>query len=106
MTRTCRLNCIIPPHLLEKLLRSDDSEVHQAALATMLTTASLRGERAVRASFASAAALGNGRRTVFDCRHGRSLPLGPVLEVGSLPGWPPGVTAGGQPDGEVEGDGV
>lgn len=75
MTRTCRLNCIIPPHLLEKLLRSDDSEVHQAALATMLTTASLRGERAVRASFASAAALGNGRRTVFDCRHGRSLPL-------------------------------
>ncbi|MEU6527236.1 M4 family metallopeptidase [Streptomyces sp. NPDC046924] len=41
----------------------------------MLTTASLRGERAVRASFASAAALGNGRRTVFDCRHGRSLPL-------------------------------
>ncbi|MGW5972789.1 M4 family metallopeptidase [Streptomyces sp. NPDC055186] len=75
MTRTCRLNCIIPPHLLEKLLRSDDSEVHQAALATMLTTASLRGERAVRASFASAAALGNGRRTVFDCRHGRSLPF-------------------------------
>ncbi|MEU5098824.1 M4 family metallopeptidase [Streptomyces sp. NPDC020996] len=75
MTRTCRLNCIVPPHILEKLLRSDDSDTHQAALATMLTTASLRGERAVRASFAGAAALGNGRRTVFDCRHGRSLPL-------------------------------
>jgi Zn-dependent metalloprotease len=75
MTVTRRLNCIVPPHLLEKLLRSDDGEVHQAALATMLTTASLRGERAVRASFAGAAALGNGRRTVFDCRHGRFLPL-------------------------------
>ncbi|MER6631539.1 M4 family metallopeptidase [Streptomyces sp. NPDC000987] len=75
MTTTCRLNCIVPPHILEKLLRSDDSETHQAALATMLTTASLRGERTIRATFAGAAALGNGRRTVFDCRHGRSLPL-------------------------------
>ncbi|MFI1568268.1 M4 family metallopeptidase [Streptomyces sp. NPDC020490] len=75
MTTTCRLNCIVPPHILEKLLRSDDSETHQAALATMLTTASLRGERRIRATFAGAAALGNGRRTVFDCRHGRSLPL-------------------------------
>lgn len=75
MTRNCRINCIIPPHLLEKLLRSDDSEVQRASLATMLTTASLRGERAVRATFAGAATPGNGRRTVFDCQHGRSLPL-------------------------------
>lgn len=74
MTRTCRLNCIIPPHLLEKLLRSEDSEVHQAALSTLLTTAGLRGERAVRASFAGAAAPGNGRRTIFDCQNGRALP--------------------------------
>jgi Zn-dependent metalloprotease len=88
MTRTRRLNCIIPPHLLEKLLRSDDSEVHQAALATMLTTASLRGERAVRASFTGAAALGNGRRTVFDCQHGRSLSLAVLArsEDGPAPG--------------------
>ncbi|MEU4346195.1 M4 family metallopeptidase [Streptomyces sp. NPDC023838] len=75
MTRTRRLNCIIPPHLLEKLLRSDDSEVHQAALGTLLTTAGLRGERSVRASFAGAAAPANGRRTIFDCQNGRSLPL-------------------------------
>ncbi|MFG2936124.1 M4 family metallopeptidase [Streptomyces sp. NPDC048282] len=75
MTRTCRPNCIIPPHLLEKLLRSDDSEVHKAALATLLTTASLRGERTVRATFAGAAAPGNGRRTVFDCQNGRMLSL-------------------------------
>ncbi|MFC0844044.1 M4 family metallopeptidase [Streptomyces noboritoensis] len=75
MTRTCRPNCIIPPLLLEKLLRSDKTEVHQAALDTLLTTAGLRGERAVRASFAGTATPGNGRRTVFDCQNGRSLPV-------------------------------
>ncbi len=76
MTRTYTLHCIIPPHLLEKLLSSDDSEVRQVALDTMLTTARLRGERAVRASFAGAAATpGNARRTVFDCQNGVFLPL-------------------------------
>lgn len=50
MNRTSRLNCVIPPYLLKKLLDSEDGEVRQAALATMLTTARLRGERAVRAS--------------------------------------------------------
>jgi Zn-dependent metalloprotease len=75
MTRTRRVNCIIPPHLLDKLLESDDSEVRKAALDTMLTTTRLRGERSVRAAFAGAAAAGNGRRTVFDCRQGRFLPF-------------------------------
>ncbi|MFE4258792.1 M4 family metallopeptidase [Streptomyces sp. NPDC056883] len=66
MSRTPRLNCIIPPYLLRRLLESEQSEVRQAALDTMLTTARLRGQREVRASF-GAAAPGNGRRTVFDC---------------------------------------
>ncbi|MEU2060857.1 M4 family metallopeptidase [Streptomyces sp. NPDC013455] len=73
MSRT--VNCIIPPHLLDKLLESDDSDVRQAALDTMLTTTRLRGERSVRAAIAGAAALGNSRRTIFDCQQGRFLPL-------------------------------
>lgn len=73
MTRTSHLNCIIPPHLLEKLLSSDDSEMRQVALNSLLTTARLRGERAVRASFAGLATPGNGRRTVFDCKHSTLL---------------------------------
>ncbi len=75
MSRTSRLHCIIPPYLLKKLLESEDSEVRQAALDTLLTTARLRGERAVRASFAGVAAPGDGRRTVFDCEQGRFLPF-------------------------------
>ncbi|WP_371614354.1 M4 family metallopeptidase [Streptomyces sp. NBC_00454] len=74
MSRTSRLNCIIPPYLLKKLLESEDAEVRQAALDTMLTTARLRGERAVRSSFAGAAAPGHGRRTVFDVEEGSFLP--------------------------------
>lgn len=74
MSRTSRLNCIIPPYLLRRLLESEQSEVRQAALDTMLTTARLRGQREVRASFAGAAAPGNGRRTVFDCQEESFLP--------------------------------
>ncbi|WP_405443704.1 M4 family metallopeptidase [Streptomyces avidinii] len=72
MSRTRRLNCIIPPHILYKLLESEDPEVRQAALDSLVSTARLRGERSVRGSLPGAAA-GNGRRTIFDCRRGRFL---------------------------------
>ncbi|MES9524945.1 M4 family metallopeptidase [Streptomyces capoamus] len=81
MTTTRRVHCIIPPHLLDKLLESDDSEVRKAALDTMLTTTRLRGERAIRASFIGATAPGNGRRTVFDCRQGRVLPTATLVRT-------------------------
>ncbi|GEK03895.1 M4 family metallopeptidase [Streptomyces sp. ATE26] len=67
------VNCIIPPYILDKLLDSEDREARQAALDTLLITARLRGERAVRAAFAGAAAPGDGRRTVFDCEQEESL---------------------------------
>ncbi|MGW0283785.1 M4 family metallopeptidase [Streptomyces sp. NPDC003236] len=73
MSRTRPINCIIPPYILDRLLDSEDRGARQAALDTLLVTARLRGERAVRASFAGAAAPGNGRRTVFDCEQGETL---------------------------------
>ncbi len=73
MFRHCRcLHCITPPHILKKLLESKDSDVREAALNTLIATARLRGERAVR-GFLAAASPGNGRRTIFDCQHGVSL---------------------------------
>ncbi|MEU7291194.1 M4 family metallopeptidase [Streptomyces flaveolus] len=75
MTSELRVNCAIPPYILEDLLESDDGEVRQAALNTLLTTARLRGERTVLAAFPGAATPGNGRRTVFDCRNGTDLAL-------------------------------
>jgi Zn-dependent metalloprotease len=67
--------CIIPPHVLDRLLESDDAAIRSAAMTTLLTTARLRGEREVRASLVGLAATGQGRRTVFDCRNSTSLPM-------------------------------
>ncbi|PWW25059.1 thermolysin metallopeptidase-like protein [Geodermatophilus normandii] len=67
--------CIIPPHVLNRLVESGDAAVRSAAMTTLLTTARLRGEREVRASLAGLAAPGQGRRTVFDCRNSTFLPL-------------------------------
>ena len=72
--RRCRcLNCITPPHILLRLIESHDKDIRQAALNTLLTTARLRGERAMRASFAATPPAG-GRRTIFDCQHDTFLP--------------------------------
>jgi Zn-dependent metalloprotease len=74
------LNCITPPHLLRKLLESDDQDIRGAALNTLLSNAHLRGERTVRASLAGAAAApASGRRTIFDCQHRTFLPAAVVM---------------------------
>jgi Zn-dependent metalloprotease len=84
-TRRC-LNCITPPYILIKLLESGEEDIRQAALNTLISTAQLRGERTVRASFAgSAAAPANGRRTIFDCRNSRFLPLAVLARSESDP---------------------
>jgi Zn-dependent metalloprotease len=71
----CPLNCITPPHLLRKLLESDELEIREAALSTLLSNARLRGERAVRASIAGAVVSPtSGRRTIFDCQNRTYLP--------------------------------
>jgi Zn-dependent metalloprotease len=73
MTRVCRcFNCIVPPHLLKRLLESENINVRQAALNTLLSTTRLSGERSVRATFA--ATPGNSRRSIFDCRRRTNLP--------------------------------
>jgi Zn-dependent metalloprotease len=80
MNRTCRcLNCITPPHMLQKLLENPDKDIRQAAMNTLLSTARLRGERTALAGFAAVATIGNGRRTIFDCQSGTFLPLASVV---------------------------
>lgn len=77
MGSICRhhLNCIMPPHLLQKLMESQRADVRQAALATLLSTERLRGERAVRAAMAGAfVSPSGGRRTIYDCRNSTNLP--------------------------------
>jgi len=69
-----RLNCIVPPFLLIRLLANEDPAVRQAALETLLGTSRLRGQRDVRSRISDAvAAPGDGRRSIFDCQHGTVL---------------------------------
>ncbi|MBH0780686.1 M4 family metallopeptidase [Nocardia bovistercoris] len=68
-----RHHCITPPHLLEKLLESDDAAVREAALNTLLASSELRGGREGMPSLAGMAASAGGRRTIFDARHEASL---------------------------------
>ncbi len=76
MPRTCRcVSCITPPHILQKMLDNKDPEIRRLAVATLVTTAGLRAERVIRASLTgeSLGASNEGRRTIFDARHRRSL---------------------------------
>lgn len=71
MTRTCRcVNCIMPPHIMHKLMQSGDENIRKAALSTLLSSERLRGQRSIRAALGVgvAATPSNGRRTIFDCR--------------------------------------
>lgn len=66
------INCIVPPHLLDKLLDSQNKEIRQSARNTLALSATMRGERNVR-SLTASVTHGDGRRTILDCEHRTSL---------------------------------
>jgi len=61
--------------MLLKMLESDNRNIRQAALNTLLSTARLRGQRALRSTFGIgvSATPTDGRRTVFDCQNSDDL---------------------------------
>jgi Zn-dependent metalloprotease len=74
------ISCITPPYILTRLLDSDNVDIRQAALSTLLTTAQLRGERNVRGLIAGALATpADGRRSIFDCDHSTFLPFATLV---------------------------
>jgi Zn-dependent metalloprotease len=80
MTFARRLNCITPPFILTRLLDSENVAIRQAALASLITTAQLRGERTVRGLIAGALATpADGRRSVYDCDHSTFLPFATLV---------------------------
>jgi len=91
MSTTHRINCILPPYILHRLLDSDNEAIRQAALTTLISTAQLRGQRQVRGLIAGVMVVpGDGRRSIFDVEQGTFLPFatlvraeddGPVADV-------------------------
>jgi Zn-dependent metalloprotease len=80
------INCILPPHLMDKLLESKDKEIRQAAKNTLAATAIMRGERNIRAQM-NLSLHGDSRRTIFDCENRISLTDAKTVmtENGKLP---------------------
>jgi Zn-dependent metalloprotease len=76
----CAVNCIVPPHILRRLLDSQSEDIRRVALDTLLATTRLRAERDVIASLGFLPSLAGGkRRTIFDCRNGRNLFLATLV---------------------------
>jgi len=68
------VNCITPPHILKRLLESDNKKIRDAALNTLLSTEQLRGERNIR-GLTFIAPPGASRRSIFDCKHSTVLQI-------------------------------
>ncbi|WP_407519517.1 M4 family metallopeptidase [Methylobacterium oryzisoli] len=60
----------MPPHILKRLLESESEDVRKAAMATLMSTERLRGQRSLRAMIGVgvAPAPTKGRRSIFDCK--------------------------------------
>ena len=67
----CRLFCIIPPYIFEKMLESKDKATRDAALNSLLLSSQIRGERLATMELGPGVALttGNARRTIFNSKN-------------------------------------
>lgn len=74
--KKCRpMHCIVPPHILRKLLENKDPNVRKIALDTLIATAQFRAERKLMQLAGLAPSIaGTKHRTIFDCGHGSTLP--------------------------------
>jgi hypothetical protein len=67
------LNCIMPPHLLDRLVQSDDRDVRDAAIRTLVASAQMRGQRSVMPAIAGALATRRKAVERFSMRTTRNL---------------------------------
>jgi Zn-dependent metalloprotease len=74
MKTQCCINCIMPPHILFKLLASADASLREIALSTLLATTRLRAERRVLSEFGFIPNVaGAKQRSIYDCKNRRVL---------------------------------
>src|SRR5262245_18957206 len=69
MAHRCSVNCIVPPHILLKLLESKDRKLREIALNTLLASTQIRAKRDILSLLPNATAAGEKRRTVFDAKN-------------------------------------
>jgi Zn-dependent metalloprotease len=68
------VNCIVPPHILRKLLDSKDRKLREIALHTLLASTQIRAQRDIISLLPNALAVGEKRRTIFDAKNAEPDP--------------------------------
>jgi Zn-dependent metalloprotease len=69
MAHRCSINCIVPPHILLKLLESKDRKIREIALNTLLASTQIRAKRDLLSLMPNATGTGEKRRTIFDAKN-------------------------------------
>lgn len=68
-------HCFLPPHILRHIAEHAEGDLREHALVSLESSAQVRGERSMSLLLAQfAVPAGEKRRTVYDARHGRTLP--------------------------------
>lgn len=88
--------CIIPPHMLQEIVRNGSATQRDLALRTLITSEQMRGQRRVMKSMSAlmiASALPGSKkhRTIYDAKNGSSLPGTLVRSEGDLDSSDPAV---------------
>ncbi len=63
------LNCIVPPHMLRKLMESKDKKLRDMALNTLLSSTAIRAQRSILSLLPMGLSAGQKRRTIYDAKN-------------------------------------
>lgn len=69
MLHRCPVNCIVPPHILHKLVESRDRKLRELALRTLLTSTQIRAQRNILSLLPAGTTAGEKRRTIYDAKN-------------------------------------
>lgn len=70
----CPICCILPPHMLDHIVRCSKDKYRDWALETLIATEQFRGRRTAVGNVSFAVSPGRKRRTIYDAQNGTSLP--------------------------------
>lgn len=84
-SQICPICCVIPPHMLEHIIRHGNDDHYAWALATLKASEQFRGRREVVGNVSFAVSPGQKRRTIYDAQNETSLPGVLVRGEGSPP---------------------
>lgn len=74
INQICPICCIVPPHMLEQITQNGNPTQRAWAFQTLTFSEQFRGRREAVGGVSFTAPAGEKRRTIYDAKHGTSLP--------------------------------